>query len=76
METARICVESGRQTVRLPESCGFQDDEVLVNRIGEIVMLVPKGSSLAGMIGSLDMFTEDFMNGGRNDLQLQERDLL
>lgn len=76
METARILLEGDGQIIRLPESCCIKSDEVLVNRIGEIVMLVPKGNSLAGVLASLDMFTEDFMANGRANSPPETRDSL
>lgn len=42
MITAKVFKNGRSQAVRLPKECHFTDDEVLVNKIGEIVMFVPK----------------------------------
>lgn len=74
MMTAKI-FETGRsQAVRLPKEYRFSEKEVLVNKIGDIVMLMPKDSEWSDFMQSLNMFSGDFMENGREDLQMQERD--
>ena len=74
METAKIFNNGGSQAVRLPKEYRFEDKEVLVNKIGNIVLLIPKDErAVTGIINSLDMFTEDFMEN-RQDLPLEERE--
>ena len=73
MESAKIFNNGGSQAVRLPKSCRFTGDEVLVNRIGSVVILMPKDDPWAPMMQSLDMFTEDFLAEGIADLPVQER---
>ena len=74
METAKVFVNGGSQAVRLPKECRFKDDEVMVNRIGNIVMLLPKDDPWASMMAGLAMFTDDFMIERPDDTQPQERD--
>lgn len=76
METAKIFSNGGSQAVRLPKDCRFNDTEVLVRRIGNVVILVPKDDPWRGMMDSLSMFTEDFLADGIEPLPLQERDAL
>ena len=73
MEVAKIFNNGGSQAVRLPKNCRFDQDEVLVNRIGSVVILMPKNGPWAPMMQSLDMFTEDFLADGIEDLPVQER---
>ena len=44
MMTAKVFENGRSQAVRLPKECRFNTDEVAVNKIGEIVLLVPKSS--------------------------------
>lgn len=76
MDTAKVFTNGGSQAVRLPKDCRFEDNEVLVHRIGNIVILVPKNDPWRGMMDSLDMFTDDFLADGIEPLPLQERDSL
>ena len=61
MDTAKVFANGGSQAVRLPKDCRFSGDEVLVNRIGSVVILTPK---------------EDFLAEGIEALPVQERDCL
>lgn len=76
MESAKIFNNGGSQAVRLPKSCRFTGDEVLVNRIGSVVILMPKNDPWQSMLDSLSMFTEDYLAGPIPDLPLQKRDEL
>ena len=76
MDTAKVFTNGGSQAVRLPKDCRFSDDEVLVNRIGSIVILMPKDDPWRSMLDSLPLFTEDFLADGIADLPLQERESL
>ena len=73
MEVAKIFSNGGSQAVRLPKNCRFDQDEVLVNRIGSVVILMPKNDPWAPMMQSLDMFTDDFLADGIEDLPVQEK---
>lgn len=76
VETAKVFTNGGSQAVRLPKDFRFDTDEVDVNRIGKIVILVPKENRWAGLLQSLDMFTDDFMKDGRGNLKTEEREAL
>ncbi len=73
MDTAAIFTVDGNQAVRLPKYYRIDADEVLINRIGSTVILVPKDNPWKGMLESLDMFTEDFPAEGVDDLPVQQR---
>ncbi|MCR5661211.1 MAG: type II toxin-antitoxin system VapB family antitoxin [bacterium] len=76
METAKLFANGGSQAVRLPKDCRFNDNEVWINRIGNIVVLMPKDDPWSAMLSSLSLFTEDFLRDGIDDLDIQERDCL
>ena len=69
--------ENGRsQAVRLPKEYRFSDKEEEINKIGDVVLLMPKENKWAGFLSSLNLFSEDFMSGGREEEIPQERDAL
>ena len=76
MMTAKIFENGRSQAVRLPRECRFSGEEVAVNKIGDIVMLIPKENKWSGFLNSLDLFSEDFMSDGRRDNIPQEREQL
>ena len=76
MMTAKVFENGRSQAVRLPKECRFNSDEVAVNKIGDIVLLLPKDNKWAGLLGSLDLFSDDFMVDGRIENGYQERENL
>ena len=76
METAKIFSNGGSQAVRLPKTCRFNDSEVLVNRIGNIVILFPKEDRWQSLLTSLDLFTEDFLAEEIKSLPVEDREVI
>jgi antitoxin VapB len=63
--TAKVFENGKNQIVQLPSECRLNTDEVAVNRIGDVVMLVPKTNKWNSFTQAIDMFSEDFMEDGR-----------
>ena len=76
MMTAKIFENGRSQAVRLPRECRFSGEKVVVNKIGDIVMFMPKENKWSGFLNSLNLFSEDFMSDGRKDSISQEREQL
>ncbi|MBP3900813.1 MAG: antitoxin [Blautia sp.] len=76
MMTAKVFENGRSQAIRLPKECRFSSNEVMVNKIGEIVILLPKKSKWDSFMKAIDMFSEDFMESGREDNLQQERESL
>ena len=74
MNTAKIFQNGRSQAVRLPKEFRFDGDEVFVHKVGNAVVLLPVQHSWDTFFQSLDKFSEDFMQGGRQQPELQERD--
>lgn len=75
MKVAKIFENGRSQAVRLPKEYRFNVNEVNINRVGDIIMLIPKKSKWNSLIESLDMFTDDFM-GFRNQGKVEKREKL
>ena len=76
MMTAKVFENGRSQAVRLPKECRFNTDEVAVNRIGDIVLLMPKTNKWSSFMQAIDMFSDDFMQDGRDCSLEQERETL
>ena len=76
MMTAKLFKNGRSQAVRLPKECRFSGNEVAVNKIGDVVILIPKENKWAGFLASLDMLSDDFMSEGRQQPELQDREAL
>ena len=76
MMTAKVFKNGRSQAIRLPKECRFSSDEVVVNKIGDIVILLPKQNKWDSFMKAIDMFSDDFMADGRTTDTVQERDEL
>lgn len=62
MQTAKIFTNGRSQAIRLPKEYRFSGDDVYINKIGKIVVLMPKDDPWSVLANSLDQFSDDFMN--------------
>lgn len=76
MMTAKLFENGRSQAVRLPKECRFPGDEVMINKVGDIVVLIPKENKWAGFLNSLEFFSDDFMDDGRQQPAMQEHESL
>ncbi len=76
MYNAKVFTNGRSQAVRLPKECRFDSDEVMVNKIGDVVILMPKTTKWESFIEALDMFSEDFMKEPRAQEIQEERESL
>ena len=76
MMTAKVFKNGRSQAIRLPKECRFSSDEVVVNKIGDVVILLPKENKWDSFMRAIDMFSDDFMTDGRTIDIVQERDEL
>ncbi len=76
MMTAKVFENGRSQAVRLPKECRFDTDEVVVNKIGDIVLLMPKTSKWSSFMQAIDMFSDDFMENEWKGETKQERENL
>lgn len=76
MMTAKVFENGRSQAVRLPKEYRFNDEEISINKIGDVVILMPKENKWSGFLNSLNLFSEDFMNDTREQTITEERELL
>lgn len=76
MTTAKLFENGRSQAVRLPKEYRFSGNEVSINKIGDVVILMPQDNKWAGFMESLELFTDDFMKDEREQPENQEREIL
>lgn len=76
MMTAKIFENGRSQAVRLPKEYRFDEKEVAINKIGDIVMIMPKTGNFENFMQAIDIFSDDFMKDGRPPQAVQEREKL
>lgn len=73
MNTAKIFTNGRSQAIRLPKEYRFEDDEVYINKIDDIVVIMPKNKKMASLMTIINKFTDDFMDE-RNQPAVQTRE--
>jgi antitoxin VapB len=76
MTTAKVFKSGNSQAVRLPKEFQFDADEVDIFRRGDEVVLRKKPQNLAKVFELLTSLSDDFMEKGRRQLPVQERESL
>jgi len=74
MKTAKLFQNGRSQAVRLPKEFRFEGDEVEIYRRGNAVVLLPRKKKASALLDVLGKFSNDFMEDGRQQPPLQERD--
>ena len=75
MQTAKLFVNGRSQAVRLPKEYQFNGNDVYIRKIGEAVMLFPKGKAWKIFLNGLKNFSSDFMSERREQIP-QKREIL
>ena len=73
METAKLFMSGNSQAVRLPKSYRFPGEEVVIKRLGNAVVLLPKENPWQILFDALQEFPED-LNLERDQQPPQERE--
>ena len=60
MLTGKVFECGGSQALRIPRDYRFKDKEVYMNKISDVVMLIPKNNKWSGFIKGLELFSNDF----------------
>ena len=74
MATGKVFMTGRSQAVRLPKEFRFDTEEVVLNKIGDVLIMIPKDKAKDIFLSSLDEFTNDFMAEGRKQPLQQERE--
>ncbi|MCM1166651.1 MAG: type II toxin-antitoxin system VapB family antitoxin [Lachnospiraceae bacterium] len=79
METAKVFQNGRSQAVRLPKEFRFDCDEVVVKKLGDMVLLYPEDKALDIFKESIGGFTDDFVSAVEearsNDVQPKRESL-
>lgn len=74
MKTAKLFINGRSQAVRLPKEYQFSGNDVLIQKVGDAVILIPHEKSWEVFLHGLNNFTDDFMQDGRNQGIDQKRE--
>jgi antitoxin VapB len=61
MNTAKLFINGRSQAVRLPKEYRFDEDEVFITRVDDMVILYPRRKGWDLLARGIERFTDDFM---------------
>lgn len=73
MDTAKVFRSGRSQAVRLPKDYRFEVDEVLIHRIGDMVILFPGGRGWDVLARGIEQFTDDCLAERRQPAEAEGR---
>ncbi|MBP0027315.1 type II toxin-antitoxin system antitoxin VapB [Roseofilum sp. Guam] len=76
MDTAKLFMSGNSQAVRLPKSYRFSGDEVIIKRLGNAVVLLPKEDPWQVMFDALHEFPEDLQIERDRSLPMQREPIV
>ena len=65
MLTTKIFNHGNSQAVYIPKEYRFEQDEVIINKVGSAVIIFPRNDRFAVLMESLNEFTSDFLEDDR-----------
>ncbi|PKL38631.1 MAG: AbrB/MazE/SpoVT family DNA-binding domain-containing protein [Candidatus Riflebacteria bacterium HGW-Riflebacteria-1] len=74
MQTAKLFQNGRSQAVRLPKEYQFAGKEVIIQKLGNAILLVPREKAWEVFLEGLFGFSEDFMKDGREQGVDQKRE--
>ena len=76
MEKAKLFQNGNSQAVRLPKEFRMPGNEVKISKKGNQIIIEPLETTWDALFESLAEFPEDFMEEGRNQPAVQNREAL
>ena len=76
MEKAKLFQNGNSQAVRLPKEFRMPGNEVKISKKGDQIIIEPLETTWDALFESLAEFPEDFMEEGRNQPAVQNREAL
>ena len=73
MKTVRVFTSGNSQAVRIPREYQVTGKELLINKVGNTIILFPLDDPWKPFKNSLQEFSDDFFADGRKQPKMQKR---
>lgn len=76
MDMADVLYNGNNQIINIPSQYHIDSNKVYVNKIGDLIMLIPADKTKESFMSSFDLFSDDFISDGRaNDIESKRESL-
>lgn len=76
MQTAKLFQNGRSQAVRLPKEYQFKGKDVIIEKYGDAVLLIPNEKRWQVFLDGINSFSDDFLSDGRDQGLDQRRENL
>lgn len=74
MLSSKVFTSGNSQAIRLPKEYQVKEKELFIQKIGNTIILFPKSNPWEAFEKSLQQFSNDFFNDGREQTEMQKRE--
>ena len=75
MKIAKLIKTDQNQMLKIPEEYSFSEEEVIINKIGDILLITPKSRAEDMFLAGVVSFTDDYLPDGRRQPAQQEHEI-
>ena len=75
MKIAKLSKIGQNQVLEIPEEYSLAEEEVIINKVGDILLITPKSKAEDVFLAGAASFTDDFMSDGRRQPAQQEQEI-
>ena len=75
MKTVKLFSTDQNQMLEIPEEYSFSEEEVIINKNGDILLITPKSKAEDEFLAGVVSFTDDFMADGGSQSAQQEHEI-
>ncbi len=76
MQTVKVFKSGNSQAVRIPKNYQIDELELYINQVGSSIILTPKHDLWKNFEHSINNFSDDLFEDGREQPKMQERESL
>ena len=73
MHTTRPFMSGRSQAIRIPKDYRLEDTDLVINQVGDSLVITPKSSLKEAFFDGISMLPDDFLSDGRPDEAANER---
>jgi antitoxin VapB len=73
MQSTKVFKSGNSQAIRIPQEYQVDEEELMINKIGNTIVLFPKNDPWELFKKSLTEFSDDYFKDGRNQPKIQKR---
>ncbi|MBB6479278.1 type II toxin-antitoxin system antitoxin VapB [Spirochaeta isovalerica] len=74
MQVVKVFKSGNSQAVRIPKEYAIDDKEMFIHKVGNSIILTSKKDIWDSFRNSIDQFSDDLFEDGREEPEMQERE--